>query len=129
MAKKLGVNLYVSSFSHVLSAPTMLKVAGRSTRRIWEEFRRIPKVTGGTDYRQIWDFINASPVRARRLSLIITDFEWYPPPERLDHPKHLFYAPCGAVNWDRLVANARDFTAAMGHIEPAIHQRLIGVIA
>lgn len=129
VAKKLGVNLYVSSFSHVLSAPTMLKVAGRSTRRIWEEFRRIPKVTGGTDYRQIWDFINASPVRARRLSLIITDFEWYPPPERLDHPKHLFYAPCGAVNWDRLVADARDFTAAMSHIEPAIHQRLIGVIA
>ena len=50
MAKKLGVNLYFNSFSHVISACKMLKIRGKSTAGIYREFQQIPKVEGGTDF-------------------------------------------------------------------------------
>lgn len=128
IAKKLNVNLYFNSFSHVLSQETLLKVANKSTAQIWSEFRKVPKVTGGTDYLQIWRYINASTRRKRRLSLVITDFEWYPPSTREDHPANLYYAPCGAMDWDYLVQCAKSFNRSMHHIEPAIAQRLLGII-
>lgn len=128
-ARSLDVNLYVSSFSHLLSEPTLLRVRGRSTAAVWRAFRRVPKVSGGTDYRQIWEYVDASPVRRRRLSLVVTDFEWDPPAERVVHPPNLYYAPCGAMDWPALVHGARRFAAGMTHIEPAIHQRLLGLVA
>lgn len=128
IAKKLNVNLYFSSFSHVLSQETMLKIENKSVARIWQEFRKIPKVTGGTEFKQVWDYINQSPVRKKRLNLMITDFEWYPPRTRIEHPKNLFYAPCGAMNWQTMLDNAEDFAQAMRHIEPAIHQRLLTMV-
>jgi hypothetical protein len=129
IAKKLNVNLYFNSFSHVLSQETLLKVENKSTTQIWREFRKVPKVDGMTDYLQIWRYINASAVRKRRLSLVITDFEWSPPSTREDHPANLYYAPCGAMDWDSMVRSARQFTRAMQHIEPATAQRLLGMIA
>lgn len=129
IAKKLNVNLYFNSFSHVLSQETLLKVENKSITHIWREFRKVPKVDGGTDYLQIWRYINASAVRRRRLSLIITDFEWHPPSTREDHPANLYYAPCGAMDWDSMVRSAKNFTKAMKHIDPAVAQRLLGMIA
>ncbi|WP_026820047.1 hypothetical protein [Arthrobacter castelli] len=128
LAKKLGVNLYFNSFSHILSQETLLKVENKSVGRIWQEFRKIPKVNGMTDYQQIWDYINASTTRKRRLSLVITDFEWNPPSSREEHPKNLYYAPCSAMDWDSMVGNAKSFHDRMRHIEPAIAQRLLGVV-
>ncbi|MFB6724913.1 hypothetical protein ACFCV3_32350 [Kribbella sp. NPDC056345] len=129
IAKKLNVNLYFNSFSSVLSEETLLKVENKSVTHIWREFRRVPKVSGGTDYLQIWRYINASAVRKRRLSLVITDFEWTPPSTREDHPANLYYAPCGAMDWDSMVSNAKQFTRAMQHIDAATAQRLLGMIA
>lgn len=128
MAKKMNVDLYVSSFSHILSEEKLLHVAGKSVAQVWKEFRRIPKVTGGTDYKQIWDYINASPARKRRMSLVITDFEWAPSSNREDHPPNLYYAPCSAMDWDMILFAAGNFAASMKHIDPAIKQRLLGVI-
>ncbi|MDP9904757.1 hypothetical protein [Arthrobacter bambusae] len=128
IAKKLNVNLYFNSFSHVLSQETLLKVENKSVTQIWQEFRKVPKVDGGTDYKQIWDYINASAVRKRRLSLVITDFEWRVPSTREDHPKNLYYAPCGAMDWDSMVRSAKHFAKAMKHIDPAVPQRLLGMI-
>lgn len=128
MAKKMNVDLYVSSFSHVLSQEKLLHVAGKSVAQVWKEFRRIPKVTGGTDYKQIWDYINASTARKRRMSLVITDFEWAPASNREDHPLNLYYAPCSAIEWDMILHYAGNFAASMKHIDPAIKQRLLGVI-
>lgn len=128
MAKKLNVNLYFSSFSHVLSQEVMLKTAGKSVNAIWEEFRRIPKVDGGTSYDQIWRYIEASEKRKTRLSLILTDFEWTPGTRAEPHPKNLYYAPIATANWPRLVHWAQNYCRSMAHIEPAIAQRMIGVI-
>ncbi len=129
LAKKLNVDLYFNSFSHVMSQEVLLRTKGKSVTRIWEEFRRLPKVNGGTDYQQIWEYINASEARKRRLSLVITDFEYSPPTQRMQHPVNLYYAPCSSMNWDWILAQARQFAPAMRHIEPAIGQRLIGLVA
>lgn len=128
IAKKLNVNLYFNSFSNILSQETLLRVQDKSVDKIWAEFRRVPKVTGGTDYLQIWNYVNASPVRRRRLSLVITDFEWYPPSGRHEHPANLYYAPCSAMNWNSLIRSAKAFSRGMKHIDPAITQRLLGMI-
>lgn len=128
LAKKMNVNLYISSFSHLLSQETLLKVENRSTKAIWQEFRKIPKVTGGTDFKLVWDYINASPVRQRRMNLMITDFGWYAPSHYVEHPKNLFYAPCAGMDWNRLLHYAKGFTQSVSHIEPAIASRLLGVV-
>lgn len=129
LAKKLGINIYFSSFSHVLSQEVMLRTAGKTEAQIWKEFRRLPKVAGGTEYKQVWDYINAHPERRRRLSLMITDFEWWAPAQRVDHPKNLYYAPCSAMDWSDLSDSARSFSRSMKHIEPTIGQRLLGMVA
>lgn len=129
LAKKLNVNLYFNSFSHVMSQQVLLRTAGKSTTAIWGEFQKIPKVSGGTDYEQIWKYINASPARSRRMSLIISDFEWRARSQRIEHPKNLYYAPCGNMDWDTLVYHASEFSKSVRHLEPAIAQRLIGMVA
>lgn len=128
IAKKLGVNIYFNSFSHILSQEALLKVENKSLRRIWEEFRQVPKVTGGTEFKQVWDYINASNKRKRQLSLVITDFEWPPPSARVDHPANLYYAPCSAKDWTLTVQSATDFANGMRHIDPSIRQKLLGMV-
>lgn len=128
MAKKMNVDLYFNSFSHILSQEVLLRTANKSVGQIWNEFRRIPKVQGGTEYKQIWDYINASPSRKRRLSIVITDFEWYPPTTREEHPKNLYYAPCSSMDWNRITRYAKSFVKGMRHIEPAMAQRMLGMM-
>ncbi|MDO5865131.1 MULTISPECIES: hypothetical protein [Paenarthrobacter] len=128
IAKKLNVNLYFNSFSHMLSQETLLKVENKSTRQIWQEFRKVPKVTGGTEFKQVWDYINASQVRKRRLSLMITDFEWSTPSRREDHPPNLYYAPCSAMDWKYMVRSAETYANGMQHIDPSIRQKLLGMV-
>ncbi|MFE4834462.1 hypothetical protein ACFRAU_07250 [Arthrobacter sp. NPDC056691] len=128
IAKKLNVNLYFNSFSHILSQESLLKVEGKSVGQIWKEFRRVPKVTGGTQFKQVWDYINASTRRKRQLSLMITDFEWSPPSTRMEHPKNLYYAPCSAMDWSSMVDSAKSYADAMQHIDPSIRQKLLGMV-
>ncbi|GAA1113882.1 hypothetical protein [Nocardiopsis metallicus] len=128
IAKKLNVNLYFNSFSDILSQETLLRVENKSLRQIWKEFRRVPKVTGGTEFKQVWDYIKASTTRERRLSLMITDFEWPPPSARVDHPANLYYAPCSAKDWTLMVQSATDFADGMHHIDPSIRQKLLGMV-
>lgn len=128
MAKKLNVNLYFTSFSHIISQEVLLKTENRSVAQIWKEFRRIPKVNGGTEFSQVWEYIERSPARKRRFSLMITDFEWTPRPHRQEHPKNLHYGPVSGTNWNQIRSSAKRFESSMRHIEPAIAGRLIGLI-
>jgi hypothetical protein len=128
LSKRMNVDLYFNSFSHVMSQEVVLRTKDKSVARIWEEFRRVPKVAGGTEYRQIWDYINASQKRKARLSLVVSDFEWRAPNQRVQHPKNLYYAPCSSMNWDRIVMHAEGFAQSMRHIDPAIATKLIGLV-
>lgn len=128
IAKKLNINLYFNSFSHFLSQEVMLRTKNKSTAQIWKEFRKIPKVSGGTEYTQIWQYINASHLRQRRLSLMVTDFDWLPPSTRQDHPKNLYYAPCSAMDWSSMVDLAERYADSMQHIDSSIRQKLLGMV-
>lgn len=129
LAKKMDVNLYFNSFSHVLSQPVLLKTKGKSVGAIYREFTKVPKVTGGTDFEQIWRYIEASPKRKRQLSLMLTDFEWGPRSSYAGHPKNLYYAPVSNTDWGQIRRSAKYYTKSMAHIEPNIARRLIGIYA
>lgn len=128
-AKKHDVNIYFSSFSHVLSAETKVTTRGRSVKQILRIINKIPKVSGGTDYDQIWDYINHDPKRRRRMNIIVTDFEWSPGLSAPDHPKNLFYAPVNDFNWDMIKYNAESFAQSMLHIDPMIKTKMLGIYA
>ena len=125
LAKKMNINMYFNSFSHVLSPTSKLHIAGKSTAGIYAEFSRIKKVTGGTDYEQIWHFINMSRKRQRELSLIITDFEWTARSRYVKHPKNLFYIPCSTVNWKTITNCAKNFCDSMMANDSNIRRHLL----
>lgn len=127
LARKLNVSLYVNSFSHIMSEATLLHTKGRTSKQIYQQFRKIPKVTGGTDYEQIWSYITDDRKRRRELSIIITDFE-YSPPRRFnpsDYPKNLFYVPCSNMDWDDMCYWAQNFVNSMQHISPKIRTHVL----
>lgn len=125
MAKKLNINIYFNSFSHILSQTTKLKLENKTRKQIYAEFERVPKVNGGTDYTQIWHFINKSAKRRKELSAIITDFEFIAPTQYIKHPKNLYYIPCAHMDWDEMIENARNFAASAMHNEPAIRSKIL----
>ena len=129
LAKKLNVDLYFNSFSHVMSQEVVLRTKDKSVAQIWSEFRKVPKVAGGTDFKQIWEYVNASEKRKRRMSLVVTDFGFVAPTQRMQHPRNLYYAPCSSMDWTTIKAYAEGFAQSMRHIEPAIAQRLIGMVS
>lgn len=127
IAKKLNVNLYISFFTTRLTQENLVRTADKSVNQIWKEIQKLPKINGGTSYDQIWSYVTASRERMRRLSIVITDFEWYPPRQRVAHPKNLYYAPCSNMEWSRMKRWANNFVRSMPHIEPRIAQRMMGM--
>ena len=100
---------------------------GKSVAAIYREFTKVPKVTGGTDFEQIWRYIEASRKRKNELSLIITDFEWYPRSTYAGHPKNLYYAPVSNTDWTYITRAAKNYVDSMAHIEPNLARRLVGL--
>lgn len=125
LAQKLNINIYFNSFSHVLSQCTKLNTKDKPLAAVYREFQKTPKVTGGTDYEQIWHYINKSKKRKRELSLIITDFEWDPRTAYVEHPKNLYYMPCAGIRWDKCVACANRFAQSMLRNAPDIRRHIL----
>ena len=125
LARKLDVNLYFNSFSHIMTTSVMLQTKGCSPKQIWRQVQKVPKVHGGTDYEQLWRYVAASKKRRRELSIIITDFEYYPPKHHVDHPRNIYYLPVSHVDWDRLVSAASSFSASMTHLCPDIRKHIL----
>lgn len=125
MARKLNVNFYFNSFSHIMSQCTKLSVQNKSVQQIYAVFQKVPKVDGGTDYAQIWNYINKSKKRSRELSIMITDFEYTAPSYVIKHPENLYYIPCSTMNWNTITRNARYFVESCKHNDPAIRSHLL----
>lgn len=125
LAKKLNVNLYFNTFSHIMSQTTLLKCAGKSISQIYAEFQKTPKVTGGTDFEQIWRFINASKKRQDELSIMITDFEWNARSTFIKHPKNLYYMPCADIPWQDICDAAASFVKSCEHNDPNIRTHIL----
>lgn len=125
LAMKMGVNLYFNSFSHIMSSSTKLHIQGKTPKEIYKEFKNTPKVGGGTDYEQIWHYINRSQKLGKEVSIIISDFEYYPPNHFVKHPRFLYYAPISTTNWTSLTNSAKDFCHSMLNICPDIRKKLL----
>ena len=125
LAKKMKINFYFTSFSHFMSTPSKLNVADKTTKQIYNEFRKIKKVNGGTDYEQIWHKINSSPKRSKQVSIVITDFEYDPPTHYVKHPRFLYYAPIATSYWNVLVQEATRFSKEMLYICPDIRKHML----
>lgn len=80
LTKQINCNLYITSFSHYVSQTALLKTKDRSTAHIYQQFLAIPKVTGGTDFEQVWrkiemiDENNKKNNLSHQINFIITDF-------------------------------------------------------
>lgn len=125
LARKLNVNLYVNSFSHIMSQTVMLRCREKSIGEIYAKFQKIPKVTGGTNFSQIWDFINCSKKRQDELSIIISDMEWSAPGRFIKHPANLYYIPCANIKWEYIKSAASYFINSCEHNEPNIRRHVL----
>lgn len=125
LAKKMNVNFYFNSFSHIMSQTTKLRLKDRSVAEIYKEFRKIPKVGGGTDYEQIWHYINRSQKFSTEVSIVISDFEYTAPNHYVKHPRFLYYAPISTGYWDAIRESAADFAKSMLSICPDIRKHIL----
>lgn len=125
LAKKMNVNFYFNSFSHIMSQTTKLKLKDRSVAEIYKEFRKIPKVGGGTDYEQIWHYINRSQKFSKEVSIVISDFEYTAPNHYVKHPRFLYYAPISTSNWNIIKDEATEFAKSMLGICPNIRKHIL----
>lgn len=125
LAKKLNIDMYFNSFSHILSQTTKLNIKGKSTKAIYSTFQKVPKVTGGTDFYNVWKFILNSKKRNNEISIIITDFCYSPPFDAKEHPKNLYYLPISNSNWNTIINYCEDFIQATAKIEPNIRKHIL----
>ena len=125
LAKKMNVNFYFNSFSHTMSQTTKLKLKDRSVAEIYKEFLKIPKVGGGTDYEQIWHYINRNQKFSKEVSIVISDFEYTAPNHYVKHPRFLYYAPISTGYWDSIRDSATEFAKSMLSICPAIRKHIL----
>lgn len=125
LAQKMKVNFYFTSFSHIMSETVKLHVKDRTLKEIYDEFKNTPKVGGGTDYEQIWHYINKSAKRQKEISIIISDFEYYPPNHYVKHPRFMYYSPISACNWNQITDAAKSFAKGMLSICPDIRKHIL----
>lgn len=132
VAKKLNCNVYFSSFSHVLSQEVLLPTKGRSKEHIHKIIKSVPKVSGGTDFQQVWDNINNLNERGKRLNIIATDFAFHPHSfPRIDHPRNVVYVPAfdrsNSYGWNQVRHYAANFANAMRAHDGNIDAKLLGM--
>ena len=125
LAKKLDVDLYFNSFSTVISDATLLKVKGKSVKQVYAQVQRIPKVTGGTSFANVWDYITSSPARKKEFSLMITDFEDTAPSRHIEHPPNLYYTACSHISWSNITQAAQMFCDSAVHLDPKIRTKVL----
>lgn len=126
LTKRIDCNLYITSFSHYVSQTTLLKTKGSSTSSIYKQFLAIPKVTGGTDFEQVWrkidmiDENNMKNNKSHQINFMITDFgyslsnrhRWSREQASL---KNTFYVPMSMDprGWKHLQQWAKEFREQM----------------
>lgn len=128
ITRAMHVDLFFSSFADTLSATALVPTRDRNPLDVWRAIQAIPKVTGGTNVAQIWNWVAASPRRRREFSLVITDFEFWIPSGRREVPENIYYAPtCDASTWSMTRDAARVFARDMRHLTPCIERHMLGM--
>lgn len=126
LAQTLKTKLYLNSFSHILSQPALVDIGNCSKETAWKRLQNIPKVSGGTDFDLVWDYIHQSPQRKQELAIMITDFEYTPSNSYTRPlPQNLFYVPCGGFDIDKLRRNATYFVNSTCRLDANLRHKII----
>lgn len=125
IAKKMNVNLYFNSFSDYLSQAALIQTKDKTTKQIYSTIEKIPKVTGGTNFNLVWKYINASKKRQSELSIMITDFGYYPHISDDPSPKNLYYIPCSNMDFEGIKQWANEFAKSAKMKNPHIYNRML----
>lgn len=81
-AKRLNVDIYFTSFSHITSSTMKLPTKNKSRGQIQDILMNIPKVAGGTCYENVYNDILQSTMEAQKkhqsipINIMLTDFEY-----------------------------------------------------
>lgn len=81
-AKRLNVDIYFTSFSHITSSTVKLPTKNKSRSQIQNILMNIPKVSGGTCYENVYNDILQSTMEAQKkhqsipINIMLTDFEY-----------------------------------------------------
>ena len=125
LAIKLNVDLYYTSFSHNISKETKIKIKGRSKQAIYKSIQSIPKVSGGTDFKLVWDVINQRPERQKQIAFMITDMEYHAPSTETNIPKNLYYIPIANIPWKRIQNATKGFLNSIRHYKQKIRRNIL----
>lgn len=81
-AKKLNVDIYFTSFSHITSETVKIPTKNKSEKAIYKLLMAVPKVGGGTDYSNVYNHIIKDAIVARKqnrsepINIMLTDFAY-----------------------------------------------------
>lgn len=125
IAMKLDVDLYYTSFSHIISRQTKVRVKGRSKEAIYNSIKAIPKVGGGTDFKNVWDIINQNPQRQKQIAFIISDMEYWAPSVETKIPTNLYYLPIANIPWSAIQRMTRNFLDSTKHYKQNIRRNIL----
>lgn len=139
LAKKLDSNVFITSFSDYISETSMLLTKGLSLTEIYKNFLAIPKVTGGTDFENVWrkiemiDEQNARTNQSFQVNFVVTDFAYSLNSNRRWTAKqasvqNTYYVPVSTnqSTWRHILGYAKSFKEQMQHAGDAtIRQRML----
>lgn len=99
LAKCLNIDVYVSSFTHVLGPEHKLNVMNKSIDELQSELLNIRKESGGTNLANVWDYAVYNSNCKNRISIMITDFDWVPKKDvKISIPHNMYYVPCANID-------------------------------
>lgn len=132
MAKKFNMNFYFSSHSHLLAPQILLPVKGKSVPQMKKLIESVPKVGGGNDFTLIYNFVEASADRRRRLNVVATDFGWMANSSHMfTHPDNIVYVPAfdrsSPGSWESVKRNCAHFINSMRPFDPNIDDKILGM--
>lgn len=126
LTKKINANLYITSFSHVISQTTLLQTKDKSISDIYKSFLSTPKVSGGTEFENVWnkidqlDVLNQKHGKSYQVNFIITDFGYGLRRDRSFHKdqpshKYTYYVPISSdpYMWKHITRMAKEFSKQM----------------
>lgn len=129
LAQKYNRQLFVNTFSHVLSDEALLFTQEHTFDEVWVQYSALYKVQGGTDFAVVWANILSNEERAERINLMVTDFKWWPNQDlNLPdiHPKNLHYLSLDELYFSQTDDHQRAFTHQMSlAIAPDILDRML----
>lgn len=125
IAKSLDVDLYFSSFAGDVTPETKVITKGRNQNQIYKSINNIVKTTGGTDFNNVWNYINVSKNNKHRLNIMITDMQYTKGYKDTYHPNNLYYIPCDDMDWSGIVYDSKRFLDSMVQSTPDIRKKLL----